>query len=262
MKRGQIVRLARGRYALPEAHEATVAAARISGVVSHASAALLHGWEVACRPERPAVIVPRGRRVRGTTTGIDLRHRNLEDHEIDAGRTSPHRTVIDCAKDLPFAQALSIADSALRHDAVDHGHLLRLADGLSTNGRRQAMRVAAEATARAANPFESVLRAIALDVPGLHVVPQVEIEDADVYIRPDLVDIERRMVLEADSYEFHGGRQALKRDCARYNTLTLMGWTVLRFAWEHVMLQPEYVRAVLMAAVGHTAPRRDWAHSA
>jgi hypothetical protein len=37
------------------------------------------------------------------------------------GVTSPAWTVIDCAKDLPFDEALAIADSALRHGETASG---------------------------------------------------------------------------------------------------------------------------------------------
>lgn len=46
---------------------------------------------------------------------------------------------------------------------------------------------------------------------------------------------------EADSFEFHGRRQALKRDCERYTALAVRGWIVLRFSWESVMFEPAYV---------------------
>ena len=46
LKAGEIVRVARGRYALPTAKPARQAAAGLAGVVSHLSAAKLHGWEV------------------------------------------------------------------------------------------------------------------------------------------------------------------------------------------------------------------------
>jgi very-short-patch-repair endonuclease len=171
--------------------------------------------------------------------------------------TSPHRTVLDCARDLPFREALAIADSALRHRDVDHDELVKRALELPTTGRSAALRVVGAATALAANPFESVLRAIALDVPGLHVEPQVWIVERGFRGRPDLVDRRRRIVIEADSYEFHGHRRALKRDCERYTGLVVRGWTVVRFAWEHVMFEPDYVRDCLVALVegpvGHAA---------
>src|SRR2546422_961802 len=75
--------------------------------------------------------------------------------------------------------------------------------------RARCVRVAEQADGRAANPFESVLRAIALDVPGLQVEPQIWIEPIG---RPDVVDVRRRVVIEADSFEFHGRRKALVAD--------------------------------------------------
>ena len=68
-------------------------------------------------------------------------------------------------------------------------------------------------------------------------------------IRPDLSDEALRIALEADSFTWHGSRDALKRDCRRYNLLVLAGWRVLRFTWEDVMLTPDQVRATLEAAV-------------
>ena len=66
-------------------------------------------------------------------------------------------------------------------------------------------------------------------------------------VRPDLVDELLRIVAEADSFEHHGSRQALAIDCARYENLVAQGWTVLRFAWEQVMYQPDWVRGALSA---------------
>jgi very-short-patch-repair endonuclease len=98
-----------------------------------------------------------------------------------------------------------------------------------------------------------VLRAIAIDVPGLEVVPQVRITgDLGLRVRADLVDRHLRIVLEADSFEWHGDRTALRRDARRYDLLVANGWTVLRFSWEDVMHDPDFVRAVLRATVERT----------
>jgi hypothetical protein len=40
------------------------------------------------------------------------------------------------------------------------------------------------------------------------------------------------------------------KDCRKYNDLGLMGLLVVRFAWEHVMLEQVYTRAVLARCVG------------
>jgi very-short-patch-repair endonuclease len=248
--KGEVVRVGHGRYALPTAHVGLRTAARLAGVASHASAAAVHGWELGTQPTRPAVIVPRNRKVEPHRRhGVDVRWRSLEPNEYDGRVTSHHRTVIDCARDLPVPEALAIADSALRHGDVDLDELLRLARRLPSNGRKEALHIVSHASALPANPFESMLRGISLDVPGLDLQSQVWIEERGFRGRPDLVDRKRRLVVEAESFEFHGKRKALKRDCERYTALVIRGWIVVRFAWEHVMFEPDYVLDCLMALV-------------
>jgi very-short-patch-repair endonuclease len=248
VQKGDVIRVAHGRYALPTADEGLRAAARLSGTASHATAAVVHRWQVGTQPERPAVIVPRNRKVPPSRrTGVDVRWRNLTPAEVVGSVTEPHRTVIDCAADLEFREALAIADSALRHRDVDRDRLLSMAAARPSKGRSEALRVVRAASPFAANPFESMLRGIALDVPGLNPEPQVWIEERGFRGRPDLVDRKRRLVIEAESFEFHGRRKALKRDCERYTALVVRGWTVVRFAWEHVMFDPDYVQDALTA---------------
>ena len=253
---GTVVRLSRGRFGLPDADLARREAGRLAAVVSHLSAAQLNGWELKTRPTQPMLTVPRGRKVEPwRRRGVTLHWRALDEDEVWNGRTTAARTVIDCAKDLPFDEALSVADSALRHGNVTGGRLLHLADLVATSGRTQCLRVAHEADGRAANPFESVLRAISLDLPDLRLKPQVTIDEEGWTGRPDLVDVERRLVVEADSFEFHGRRRALTRDCERYNALALRGRLVLRFSYEHVMFAPDYVRSCLEGALQWRPPR-------
>ncbi len=250
VERGEVRRVARGRYALPAADLGLRAAAALAGHASHLSAATIHGWEIARSPDKPQTVVPRNRKVASTRRRwVEVRYRDLGPHEGHEFVTSPVRTVIDCARDLPFADALAVADSALRH-GLDADHLVDRAVALPGRGRQRALRVVSHATPLAANPFESVLRAIALGVPGLHVEPQVHIDDSGFSGRPDLVDEKRRLVIEADSHEFHAStRRQHNRDCARYNALVVRGWRVLRFTWEQVMFDAEYVRDVLLTAV-------------
>lgn len=258
VRKGEIVRDARGRYALPTAEEAVRAANALTAVVSHASAATYWGWELKQPPPRPTVTVPRNRNVPSERrSDVDVKWAHLGVHEISNGIvTTPGRTVMDCAKSMPFDEALAIADSALRHRNVTKARLLQLAEQVHGPGRARCLRVARHADGRAANPFESVLRAIALEVRGLEVVPQLVIEEGGHTARPDLVDERRRLVVEAESFEWHGRRRQLKKDCERYNALTLRGWRVLRFSWEHVMFEPAYVADCLRAAVASVPLRR------
>lgn len=247
---GAISRDSHGRYSLPIATDALRAANRLTGVVSHRSAALHWGWEVKFVPEQPDVTVRRKRHLSpAQREGVAVHWADLSPAEVVQKVTTRDRTLIDCMRSLPFDEALAIADSALRHRAVTKRHLVDLADSITGPGARQARRVARAATHLAANPFESVLRAIALDVRGLGVEPQVVIADDEGQGRPDLVDEVRRLVIEAESHSWHSRRGALRRDCRRYTKLVLLGWRVLRFAWEDVMFHQDYVRACLEAAV-------------
>lgn len=243
---GLVVLLARGRYALPVAVDPRRSAVRLKGSASHTSAALHWGMAVAKAPQRPHVTVARSRS-RLVAKGVELHWSDLAPQECDDHVTSPRRTVLDCARTLPFTEGLAVADSALRDCLVDAEDLRRHAAALRGPGARLARCVVEHADARSANPFESVLRGLAIDA-GLRVEPQFVVRSDHVFARVDLADVQRRLVLEADSFAFHGGRIALERDCRRYDELVLLGWRVLRFAWEHVMLEPDWVRGVLARA--------------
>jgi very-short-patch-repair endonuclease len=170
--------------------------------------------------------------------------------------TSPTRTVLDCARRLPFAAALAVADSALRQGDVDPQALARAAEAVRGKGAERARRVARRASGLAANPFESVLRALALDA-GLDVVPQLGVEVRGVTVHPDVGDRERRIVLEADSWEFHTGRDAHERDCWRYTVLVCGGWRVLRFTWHQVMYDPDFVTECLLQVLSRSRERAN-----
>ena len=251
---GDIVRLARGRWALPAVDEARQAAHRLTGTVSHTSAALLHGWSVKTVPAKPHVTVPRNRKLVEPVGNLSLHRADLLPADRGGLLTSRERTLLDCLRGLPFDEALAVADSALR-DGFGAANLASLADAARGPGSARARRVARVADARAANPFESVLRAIGLGVAGLSVEPQVEIWEPEFLGRVDLADRRLRIALEADSFEWHGGRDQLASDCRRYNGLVVRGWLVLRFSWDDVMFHPDQVRRILEAAVAERAQR-------
>jgi very-short-patch-repair endonuclease len=261
LREGRLVRVAHGRYALPTVDAARRAAAVLHGVVSHRSAAAYWGWGMKLMPDHPCITVGRNRKLPPhRRDGVELHWGSPSAADVvDGWVTSPARTFVDCCRDLPFDQVLAIADSALRSRSFTSPGLLEIARSMRGPGRATCLRVAHEATGDAANPFESVLRAIALGVPGLGVRPQVLVLDEPFSVRPDLSDERLRIALEADSFEWHGNRDALKRDCRRYNLLVAHGWRVLRFTWEDVMLEPEHVRRTLLAVVG-LAERRAEVH--
>ena len=246
LRQRTITKVARGRYALPTAETAHAAAVALSGVVCLRSAAAHHGWALKTQPELPEVAVnPRRHLPPERRLGVRVAWMNVAADDVVAGVTTPLKTVLDCARHLPFDEALAIADSALRSGKVTRAEL----DAARVRGAGAAAvrRVLTHADGRAANPFESVLRALCIE-EGLAVVAQRAVELPTGTVHPDLVCLLRRLVIEADSWSFHATRKAHRRDCVRYNLLTLDGWRVLRFTWEQVMHEQTYVRWVLRLA--------------
>lgn len=160
-----IRRVSRGRYALPTAADARVAATRLSGMLCLRSAAAHHGWELKTQPPLPEIAVdPRRRIAKERRTGVQVRWMPVGADDAEA---------------------------------------------------------------------------------GLDVEPQAEVDLGTGRVHPDLVARAGRLAIEADSWSFHVGRKAHRRDCVRYNLLVLRGWRVLRFTWEQVMHEQAYVRWAL-----------------
>ncbi|MBO9521846.1 MAG: type IV toxin-antitoxin system AbiEi family antitoxin domain-containing protein [Nocardioidaceae bacterium] len=251
LRSGTLVRVARGIYALATASDAVKAAATYGGVISMRSAAQRHGWGQRLVPALPDVTFPRTHHVpRAARRSLVPHWSNIAPEDIVAGATSKRRTLVDCMRNLPLEEAVPIVDSAIRAGDITSGQLRALAASMRGRGRARAMAVAAMATSAAANAFESTLRAIASTVPGLAVEPQRPLRVGPGWVvQPDLVDVTLGIVIEAESFEWHGKSAALTRDCVRYNALSTLGYLVIRFSWAQVIHQPTYVVEVLSRAV-------------
>lgn len=247
LSRGEIVRHRRGVYGLP-LEGVTKGAAAVGAVLSHRSAALHHGWGVLHAPDEPELVVSRDRRI-PVPDGVALRFRALPEQDVDGLATTPLRTVIDCARDLPMPEALAVADSALRAGVVTRADVTEAL--LPRTGRARARELLDQASSWAANPFESGLRGLAVEATGPIWTPQQPLTlRSGLVLHCDAGAPGPRIALEADSHEFHASRRDIVRDCHRYNEMTIAGWVVLRFAWEHVMFHPDWVREVI-AWVAH-----------
>lgn len=107
MSVAEVVRVARGRYALPIADQAVVLARRACGVLGLTSAALHHGWEVTSAPDRPWVVVPKDRRLTPDLKGaITVRWADLGPDDVDGIATSPYRTRLPAPAANPFESCL------------------------------------------------------------------------------------------------------------------------------------------------------------
>ena len=99
-----------------------------------------------------------------------------------------------------------------------------------------------------------MLRGVLIEAGITSFIPQYEIRAGPLRVHADLADPLSGVVLEADSFEFHGSRADFRRDCERYDELVAAGWIVLRLPWELVMFHPEtVVRLVREAMTGGRA---------
>lgn len=254
---GQLVRVRRGAYARPdddhrtpeERHRRLLTATRpqlrSDGVISHVSAAILHGlpvWESALG----SVHLTR------TRTGGGKRRRLVEVHTSSLAAsdvvtldgvavTSLARTVADLGRCLPFEQAVAAGDQALRQglQAGDLQQVLVRARGWP--GVSQARRMAGFLDAASESAGESVSRvriqeaqlpapALQFDVLGLH---------GELVGRSDFCWEEQRTLGEFDGKIKYGRllapgqtvEEVVYREKLRQDALNDLGWTVVRWVW-------------------------------
>ena len=261
VQQGEVERVARGVYALPALGLERLAALAYDGVASHLSAA--HLWELPllAPPEQQHVTVPVHRRPRPGRPAV-LHWASVEPDEQLGRVTTLLRTVLDCARILPFGEALAVADAALRTGRLGQAELESAASRMRGPGRPTAVRVAAAAVPDAESFLESMLRSLLISAGITEFEPQVTVHDDDGFIaRVDLGHRPARIALEAEGYEFHGSPADFAADCRRYDDLVAAGWLVLRFTYQQVLGDPKWVVDRVQAAVslrtGGTAP--GWA---
>jgi very-short-patch-repair endonuclease len=215
------------------------------------SAAQRHGWGQKLVPELPDVTFPRTHHLPRRARLLVVPHwSDIAPEDVIDGVTSIRRTLVDCMRNLPLDESVPIVNSALRADDVTLAELREIARSMKGRGRARAIGVAALATAIPVNPYESTLYAMASTIPGLRVEPQLAVRLSPTLVRhPDLADPDLGIIIEAESFEWHGESAALTRDCARYNAFTILGWVVIRFSWYQVMFEPDYVLTTLAETV-------------
>ena len=229
--------LGNGTYALPDAPAAIVAAVRLNGVVSHATAAEVHGFKLWRPAARIHVTVGSQR---SAPTGVEVHRARLRRADVDVFLpvTSPLRTALDCGRSLPLLEAVVVLDSAMNCGRVRLDALRVAAEAARGHGAsalRQAVRFA---DALADSPLESVLRLLVSLLP-CHIDVQLRVRGAG---RVDLV-LDGWLVLEADGFEFHSDRSSYREDRRRGNVLPGRRMVLLRYSWEDLRFRPWEVLA-------------------
>lgn len=215
--------------------------------LSHTTAAKAYGWEL-LRPDHRIHVTVAKNRSRLQAPGAIIHRRVLPASSTrrlgELVVTSPVRTVLDLAASLPFLDAVVVADSALRHHAVQHGELMTgLLGTRQWNQHPQLRSVIVACDAKSGSPPETVAR-LAFSRAGLPApVSQLKVrrENGWLIAVVDFAWEEQRLVVEIDGRDYHSAPAALFRDRHRQNELVQAGWRVLRFTAADVLQRPGWV---------------------
>src|SRR5829696_485706 len=271
--RGELVRLRPGAY-LPsgagrdplERHRrlviATLAALRTPSVVSHQSAAVLHGlplWGVplgrAHVTRRPPASSDVGRHLRCHVARLP------DDDVVVVGGiavTSVVRTLLDLARVLTFEPAVVLLDAALRARAVDHVVLQgRAAELGRVPGARSAIRAVRFADGRSESVGESRSRVLLARLGLAPTTLQLEVRryDGAFLGRADFGWDDERVLGEFDGRIKYGrllrpGQapgDAVFEEKRREDAFRDEGWGVVRWTWDDLtpgVLGPRVHRAL------------------
>lgn len=162
--------------------------------------------------------------------------------------TGAARTIVDCAASLPIEeleQVLMAADASgkLNRRRLDE----LLAESRGRRGTKQLRRLVADDPADTRSENERrvlrICRRVGIEEPlvnhPIRVGGRTFIAD---FCWPHL-----RLIVEADSWRWHGGRLAGESDAERDQLLALAGWQVVRFTRDQIVHSPETVATRLLA---------------
>ena len=263
LEEGSLVKLATSVYALPgvfESEASVLAAATrsLGAVVSHQAAARLHG--VVTPGPRLVVSVPHRR----THLFQDVTVHQLTDmREVDVSpvdglpTTTPARTVLDLSAVLSDDQLGRALDrfSAKRKGTFEE--MNRVLEELARKGKPGVVRLrrVLEPRISSQDRSESELESRTLEVIRLSGLPEPESQHRPAWLkhvqgRVDFAYPEERLLIEADSREWHGDEHTFQADRERDNLAQLAGWRVLRFTWHDVTRRPDYVVSSIRRALG------------
>jgi hypothetical protein len=257
VRAGELSRLRRGAYVgavLPadaaEVHRllvrATVAGLRRPGIVSHQSAAVLHGlplWDVPL----DRVHVTRRPRAWNDTSAVLCCHvaRVREDEVVGIGGldvTDRTRTALDLARSLPHEAAVVMLDAALHRGLLSIDTVrARLFDIAGTPGSRSAARAVTAADGRSESVGESRSRVILQRWKVAPSALQFEVRSGDggFVARTDFAWEGQRLVGEFDGRVKYGrllrpGQDpgdAVFEEKLREDAIREENWGVLRWVW-------------------------------
>lgn len=267
---GDLVRTRHGVYATKAAVEESAvdpraghafrvkSAVAVSGedaVACCSSAALIHGLDMLKDPPADVVTLLRadaGKRNRMSSQGIVFRAAALvpagaraKDHVTESHGvrvTTAPRTVVDLARELPFMDAVAVADSAFRKYGFWMDTYLRVLKSCTGwRGLEQARKVIEFADSKAESALESALRVRLREWGFPPPQLQVRLLVGPRYVRVDFLYQEQRTVIEADGMAKMSETGANRKQYRRDGWLRDAGYKVVHVSWRELFYEQEVV---------------------
>lgn len=256
---GILVELRPGVFALPGAPDPhlldlATACRKLGAVVSHQSAAYLHGLH---RPRqiKPTVSVLRNRSK--DLAGVTVHQVNdLDQNQIETVNglsvTTPERTLIDLAAVLHEKQLSRVLERGVAERIVDFEKLVSLFESIGRRGKPGTanMRKLLESRGLSVTPADSELERLLLAALIDGGLPRPELQFRAPWLQPingrvDMAYPDQRVVVEGDSRRWHMLTEAFETDRLRDNAAQIAGWRILRFTWKELIEAPERVVATV-----------------
>lgn len=244
---GQLERVRRSWLVTPQCAPDRRAAAEISGRVTCVTAAQrlrlwtdeTDGIHLAV-PATASRITRPGRRLHWGTGPAPVSRSSVEDPLLNV--------LFHVARCLEPTDAVTIWESALRRKLVTLPHLRRTEwHSNAVNGVLE--RVGLQSDSVLELRFLAIMRSC-----GVEVRQQVLIDGHPV----DAL-IGERLIVQLDGFEFHSAAKDRRKDLRQDTRLTLLGYTVLRFDYQQVMFDQQYVQETILNAIAqglHLITRR------
>lgn len=255
---GRLHRVHRGVYAVGRARldmwgrrMAAVLAAGAGAGMSHRTAA--DGLLILRNASAPIEVTVPGRGAR-TRPGIHFHRSPLPPEDLTEVEgipcTTPARTLLDLAAVVDATQLANAIENTERLGLFDKGELERVIERAPGRPAATRLRVALAAYIDAPPPptrkelertaFTVFARA-GLPKPAVNVLVHTAAGPLEV----DFCWADRRLIVEMDSFEFHGTRAAFERDRRRDLLLRASGWATLRITWRQLSERPAEVIAAV-----------------
>jgi len=275
--RGELVRIGMGLYAKPELAEAlklhesgdqflaayaAVAALGRGTVVSHRTAAHLHGLDVLTGPADDITVTRApGRGSRSAKPGVHLHVARLPSdhvcHIFGLPITTAARTVVDLARATNFREGLVTADSALHSHRTSKKELSTvLAQLPRMRGCRVAAAVVEFADGLAESPLESIARAVFRDCGLPRPALQVRIGRDEFIGRVDFFWERYRTIAEVDGAMKYADPYRARAQLRRDKRLREAGYEVVHFDWREITTEPDAVAASIRTAFRRASQRQ------